>query len=582
MLVRRRGLRIAAGVAVLALAASACGSSKKSPTPPGSSGPTEATSGRLTGTPTTLNTATSLKQGGTLTYVLEKNITNWNINSSEGNTFETAEVMDGVEPQVFELSPDLSNVTLNTDMMVSAEQTSTTPQTIVYKIQPTAVWNDGQPISADDFIYFWKAQNGKDCKDCDLASTTGWDQIESVTGSDNGKTVTVVYAKPFGDWKSLFGASYGILPSHLVKDTPLADGWNKFFGGKVPTWSGGPYQISTWQDNTAATLVPNPKWYGKTKPHLDKVVMRVITDATQEPSALQNHEVDAIYPQPEVDLLNTINGIPNVKYQLDLGLTFEHFDFNMKNPFLQDAKVRQAMFTALNVQQIIDKTVGQFDKDVKQIGSRMLVPQQQGYADSVTSFGYGKGDIAAATKLLTDAGYKIVGGKLTTPAGKPFPTLRMRYTVGNAVRQVECELFKAAVLPLGINVSVESTDSLGGSLTHKDAQHDYDVIVFAWVANPFFASSNQPIYSTGGGSNYGEYSNKQVDSLLVAAAASSDRATQIKAVNDADKLISQDAYTLPLYQKPTFLAYTNTIGNLRDNATGVGPPYNIKDWGFRS
>ncbi len=69
---------------------------------------------------------------------------------------------------------------------------------------------------ADDFVYFWEKQNGT-IKDNDVASTTGYDQIESVEGSDNGKTVTVVFKNPFADWKGLFS---GILPGPLRQGAP--------------------------------------------------------------------------------------------------------------------------------------------------------------------------------------------------------------------------------------------------------------------------------------------------------------------------------------------------------------------------
>ena len=34
-----------------------------------------------------------------------------------------------------------------------------------------------------------------------------------MTGSDNGKTVTVVMKTPFADWQSMFGA---LLPAHIA------------------------------------------------------------------------------------------------------------------------------------------------------------------------------------------------------------------------------------------------------------------------------------------------------------------------------------------------------------------------------
>ncbi|HEY2673697.1 MAG TPA: ABC transporter family substrate-binding protein, partial [Rugosimonospora sp.] len=96
--------------------------------------------------PNTCNGGTT-KKGGTFTYTIEKTISNWNVNSAEGSSFDFVEVLDGVLPGVWNVNPDYS-VTLNTDLMVSAEQTSSSPQTIVYKIKPDAVWNDGAPVSA--------------------------------------------------------------------------------------------------------------------------------------------------------------------------------------------------------------------------------------------------------------------------------------------------------------------------------------------------------------------------------------------------------------------------------------------------
>jgi peptide/nickel transport system substrate-binding protein len=46
-------------------------------------------------------------------------------------------------------------------------------------------------------------------------------------------------------------------------------------------------------------------------------------------------------------------------------------------------------------------------------------------------------------------------------------------------------------------------------------------------------------------------------------------------------LMVQDAYVLPLYQKPTFLAVQTRFVNVRNNSTNTGPPYNTEEWGLR-
>ena len=67
--------------------------------------------------------------------------------------------MSSVLPSAYVISPKLISE-VNTNLLVSVEATSTTPLIIQYVINPRAVWSDGVPFSADDFIYAWHAQRG--------------------------------------------------------------------------------------------------------------------------------------------------------------------------------------------------------------------------------------------------------------------------------------------------------------------------------------------------------------------------------------------------------------------------------------
>jgi len=568
---KRLASLVAVGAASL-LVFSACGKSATS----SDNGSTTSTSFADCATkPLDCNSGTT-KQGGTITYTIEKTITGWNLDDTDSNTFDFQEVLDGVLPQgPFINTPDLKP-TLNTDLMVSAEQTSTSPQTIVYKIQPNAVWSDGTPINADDFIYAWQTQNGVDCdpKDCAAASTSGYDQMQSVTGSDGGKTVTVVYKTPYADWRGPFGPLY---PAHIAKQHgSLGESW-KWFNENVPNYSGGPYQISDFQKDTSVTETPNPKWYGKTKPKLDKLVFRIITDQTQEVPALQNNEVQVIYPQPNADIVNNVKAISSVQYMLGKGLQWEHLDLNLKNTALADTKLRQAIFTAIDRKAIIDKTIGQFVQGAAPLNSHNFMPGMPGYKDVITSTGQGTGNLDNAKKILTDAGYKGVGTALQTPSGQPV-TLRMSYTQGNVLRQQSSELIQSELQGLGIKVNVTPIASLGKTL----ASGDYDMIIFAWVATPYIFAGAQQTWISTSGSNYGHWTNADSDKLVNQAAQDTDPQKAIDDLNQADQIMANDAYVLPLYQKPTFLAAYSNIANIRDDATQTGPPYNVQEWGIRA
>lgn len=572
-------LRAAALVAGATLVLSACGSGGSD----GDGAGTGAVFADCDQNPNTCNSAASdeLQQGGQISYAIEKNIPNWNLISSEGNVLETGMVLRAVLPATFYTQPDLTTA-MNENLLESAEVTKTDPQTMVYKIKENASWSDGTPISADDFIYNWKIQNGKDCPDCTVASTAGFDQVQSVVGSDGGKTVTVTMARPFTDWKQMWGSGAPLYPAHVAAEhgdinTPqgLAESFT-WFGENVPTYAGGPYQIDNFQNNVSVTLVPNPEWYGPIPP-LDRLIYRIITDATQEPIALQNNEVQVIYPQPQVDLVQQVRNIPQVSSYIGLGLTWEHFDLNLSNPFLAAEPLRDAIFTAIDRQAIIDKTVGQFTDKAKPLNNHNFMPQQDGYDDVVTEFKQGAGDVEAAKKILTDAGYRIQGDQLITPDGKPVGPMRIRYTAGNAIRQTECELFAQQVKPLGLNVQVVPTDDLGGTLE----KGEFDIMVFAWVASPFpFAGAVQN-WTTGSASNYGNYTNPEVDRLIREANSTTDEAKATAQLNEANRIMAEDSYVLPLYQKPTFIALYDNVANVRNNSSLDGPPYNVHEWGLR-
>jgi peptide/nickel transport system substrate-binding protein len=581
---RSRGASLAAIAAVATLVLAACGGGG------GGDGDGDASEGGVfedcRANPNTCNAvpAAELQQGGTLTFAIEKNIPNWNLNSSEGNVFETGMAVKSILPYAFETTPDLKQV-LNEDLMVSAEQTSTSPQTIVYQIRPEAVWNDGTPITAEDFIFQWKSMNGTDCPACAAAQNAGYDQIESIIGSNGGKTVTVVFGTPYADWQNLFASGTPLQPAHLAAqqgdlNTPdgLAAAWN-WFGATVPTYSGGPYQVSEWQDNVALTLVPNPQWYGETKPMLESLIMRVITEHSQEPIALQNDEVQVIYPQPQVDLVQQVQNIPGVSQFQDLGLTWEHLDLNLANEYLADEPLRDAIFAATNVQQIIDSTVGQFNEEVTPLKSHMFVPGLDGYEDYLPPE-QGSGDVERARQILTEAGYTNIGEgqQLTRPDGRAVPPLRIRYTVGNAIRQTTVELIQAQVRPLGINMEIVPTDDLGGTTSNGD----YDLIVFAWVQTPASFSNAQQTWLSTSESNYGKYNNPEIDRMLNEAATSTDLAAARDQLNEAGRILAEDSYVLPLYQKPTFIAVQDEVANARNNSSLDGPTYNIEEWGLRA
>ncbi|HEY1990104.1 MAG TPA: hypothetical protein VGG43_11610, partial [Acidimicrobiales bacterium] len=123
--------------------------------------------------------------GGAATVSLDQPWDGFNPNTPGGANSSTPTLLSSVLPSAYTILPNLTT-TLNGDLLSSTKVTSVSPLTIQYVVNPAAVWSDGVPVSAEDFIYAWKSQRGTDL-DVDgqpdaAASTLGYRDVGSVTG----------------------------------------------------------------------------------------------------------------------------------------------------------------------------------------------------------------------------------------------------------------------------------------------------------------------------------------------------------------------------------------------------------------
>jgi peptide/nickel transport system substrate-binding protein len=508
--------------------------------------------------------------GGQLARIVAAGEPNgFNPNTSKNNGPDVRNAIENVYPSVFRTHPDLS-VQLDRDLMEGAELTDDRPQTVTYRIRRDATWSDGMPISAADFTYLWRHSNGAD-KGVDVAGTTGYRDIRSVTGSKDGKTVTVVFAHPFAEWRSLF---FDLLPSHYVKRQP--GGWNTGLDRnpqQIP--SGGPFRIAGHAKGQSLTLERNPRYWGP-RAHLDRIVFRFLADAGAQADALRNGEVDVIYPRPQLDVVQTVQRLPGVGSQLRFGLSFEHLTFNLNHPILKDLRVRQAISMAIDRQQLLERTVGQLSSSAQLLGNRIWLTGQPAYQDH--SGGHGRGDVAAAERLLEQAGWARSTDGIWAKGGRQ---LRLRFsTMTNDPLRVQIGLLlQDQLTKAGIALEIHNTsaeDLIGDRLPHGN----FDLAEFAWVGTPFAVSASREIYVTEGGGNYGGFADPEVDALFERATAELDPARSAALANQIDQRLWEGLPSIPLSQRPTFIAWRDTLRNVVDNPSVEGPLWNAEAWGY--
>jgi peptide/nickel transport system substrate-binding protein len=531
--------------------------------------------------------------GGTVKLAVEQEPTGLNWLNAADNAAWTSYLMRTVWPGAVSVNPDTTQV-FNKDLVTSVELTNKSPQTVVYKINPAAVWSDGQPITADDFIYYWTAQNGKATTNVpdpdnpghnkplyEAAGTTGYEDIASVTGSDNGKTVTAVFDKPFADWMGLWDF---LLPKHAFAAAGGGDPAKGFNSGfKVETLklanvvSGGPYMVTAYNKGQSMTLERNPKYWGK--PGLvDKIIAPFITDATQQPRAVDNEEADVAFPQAQLDLVKQFQALQSkgVTSEIGFGAFWEHLDFNQTNPDLKSLNVRKAIALSINRALIVKALPAKASSEAQVLNNRMFFPGKPHYQDNGAA--YAKQDLTAAAKLMKGAGY-TKSGAFWTKNGKRL-SLRLSWKDPNPRRQQECQLIQAQLKQLGIDVVLTPKPSHA----FLDAG-DFDMALFGWTGSAAL-SANTSIYVAGGGQNYSKNNDPKIKTLFDQANVDLDPVSRAKTMNDIDKQLWLDLPQIPLFQVPEIIVSRTSKGaikgapavhNVRYNGYD-GPTWNASGW----
>lgn len=544
-------------------------------------------SGSSSSTPSSSSSASSVKSGGTFTYALDQDVAGFNVLQATDNEFVLQEIINQVWPSVY-ITADTLKSQLDTNYVTSATVTNKNPQTVVYQINPKAVWSDGVPFNAQDFIYNWQAQSGNPKftdvggKAFEPAGTAGYSQIKSVTSSNGGKTATVVFSTPFGDWQSLFAP---MIPAHIAEKYGFNNGFQTFNAAvKV---SGGPFEIQSYTQGQDVVEARNPKWWGTPTP-LDKLVFRIFADDNQIPPALQNSEVNGANPaQASLQFKDAIASVPNLTTDIIPGLEFQHMDFNQANPYLAKLDVRQAIAYGTNRADMVNRIVGPITSSVKPLNNRIYMPNQPQYTD--TSGGLGDFDPAKAKQLLTASGMTMGSDGYFHPstgpeAGKDL-TFSISTTSGEPVRSEIEQLFQSYMKNVGIKINIQnySPNTLFGTVGPKS---EFDIIEFAWVSTPF-ASGNVSIYcsytnSNLCGENWDHYANPQLDKLLNQAASTLDPTQAATLYNQADALLWKDMVTLPLFQQPQLYTWNSTYANILANPSNNGLTWNAQTWGLKA
>ena len=531
--------------------------------------------------------------GGTreATWVIETLPGAWQAISSAGGSVYVVQMLSGVLPSTGTWLPDAE--TYEYDMDVLAEEPTLInddpdegPFQWSITLADDAVWSDGEPMTAEDLRVTWMMSAGPEegyCNGCDSRSSTNPDMIEDVEVDGKTATISLKEGLANAEWAGFFDAhnvAGGFLPAHLaeengwdVEDPDQLGEYYAWLHSERPEWSGGPYQIVEGDLENEVVKEPNPEWFGE-EPGLDRVTFMFNTDEGTFVNAFSNGEIDGGSPSAyNEDVYTQMQELPDSETTIGEGAAWEHVDLNLNNEFLEDVELRRAIFTAIDRDEIASRNYGAGYPEYELKNNHVFGNDSPYFVDHYENETQGTGDIEAATEILEDAGYEV--GDTLTLDGEEIGPFRLRST-DSVVRNTSLQLIQAQLAEIGITTNIEVTDDLGGML----AEADYDIAQFGWQGTPYFVTAPSQYWDSDSGSNFGGYSNDEVDELAEQAANAPDLDTAADYANQAMEILVPEAYVLPIMHEP-YYSFVNTgaLAGPEDNLqSSYRATYNIGEW----
>ena len=414
--------------------------------------------------------------------------------------------------------------------------------TYTFHLKDNLRFHDGAPLTADDVRFTIEKAMDPAVKSAKRANWNGV-SIEQ----PGPKTIQLTLKKPYPAF--LENATLGVLPSHLWQNTsaesfPLHEQNLEAIGS-------GPYKLSkiTKDSNGIPTAYELKAFsdFALGKPRLEKITIGFYKNEEELVEAYKNGQIDSLGSLSPA-LVKELEESGQRVVKSTLPRVFAVFFNQNHNSVFLDATVRKALNLAVPRQEIVENIFHGYAEPLEGIFTS-------------TNGEPTKTDLAAAKKMLTDAGWKLNDQGVmqkTTKASKDKPAATQVLTFSLATSNIEelkqiAEKLKANWTALGAKVEIEIYES--NDLNQNVIKpRKYDALLFGEVMGrdsnlyPFWHSSQR----TDPGLNIAMYTNAKVDRLLEEARQTSDLEERNKKYFEAETEIKKDQPVAFIYS-PYFL-----------------------------
>lgn len=414
----------------------------------------------------------------------------------------------------------------------------TDPTTWVFKLRKNAMWSNGTPVTADDFVYGW--QRFLDPKTASPYASTYGIFIQNGLAITEGKKAPSELGIKALDKYTLEIKTEGPVGfmADLVSNTQLGPvnkaAIEKF--GKDWTKPGnlvgnGAFVLKDWQVNSKIILEKSPKYWDAKTVVLKKVTYLPVEDGNTDVKLFQSGENDWVYQLPPGTYDQLKSQYPkDIRNAPMLGLRY--YSYNNTDPLFKDIRVRKALSMVIDRDILAAKVTA--DGQVPAYG---VVVKGTAGAD-VTAYDWAKWPMAKrveeARKLLAQAGVK--------------PGTKVKFAYNTSEYHKKMAIFAASEWKTKLGLDTEMENMEFKVLLKKRHDGDFQIARNGWVADYNDVTTFLTLVQCDSDQNDNKNCNKKGDELIKQASSQLDPAKRKVLMTQAAKIIMDDYPMLPLLQ----------------------------------
>jgi peptide/nickel transport system substrate-binding protein len=473
----------------------------------------------------------------TFKWTSASDIPTWDIHSQNNA------LASGIHAAVYESLVYYNSRTFKIEPVLATEWKQITPTQLRMSLRKGVKFHDGSAFTADDAVFSLQRALAKTSNFGIYAQ--GIDRVAKVDAS----TIDIFTKEPnpvlLNQMTELRMMSKAWAEKNKSVDPKDIKTQEENFAHRNANGTG-PFVLKEWQPDQKLVLTRNPAWWGKSEGNVTEVVYTPVKSTATRMAALLSGEVDFVLDPSPQDLprlrqdgkLKVVDGIENrtIFFGMDQHRAeLPGSNIKGKNP-LKDQRVRKALYQAIDINTITRVTL----RGLGQPTGALVAPQVNGWTEAVHKrYPY---DLAAAQKLLADAGYKD-GFEVD------FACPNNRYINDEQI----CQAVAAMWAKIGVKAKLRTLPLV--TYFPMIQRYEASIYMLGWGVPTFDAlyslQSLTRSVGAGGDGNYnvGRYSNPQMDALVERTKKETDLKRRTELLTRALALQNEDVAHIPLHNQ---------------------------------